>query len=42
MVCRCEFVGTLIVVPDVSVLNMPGAASENSARHRGDFSQEWC
>jgi len=36
---RCEFVGTLIVVPDVSVLNMPGAASENSARHRGDFNQ---
>lgn len=33
---RCEFTGTLIVVPDVSVLNMPGAASESSARHRGD------
>ena len=27
------------MVPDVSVLNMPGAAAENSARHRGEFNQ---
>jgi len=33
---RCEFTGTSIVVPNVAVLNMPGAAAESSARHRGD------
>jgi DNA replication licensing factor MCM6 len=33
---RCEFTGTLIVVPDVGALNLPGAASESSARHRGE------
>ncbi len=32
---RCDFTGTLIVVPDVGALNMPGASAESSARHRG-------
>jgi len=37
---RCDFTGTLIVVPDVSVMNMPGARSESSARHgKGDDSE---
>ncbi|XP_071550346.1 zygotic DNA replication licensing factor mcm6-B [Panulirus ornatus] len=33
---RCDFTGTLIVVPDVSALNLPGARAESSARHRRD------
>jgi len=32
---RCEFTGTLIVVPDVGALNMPGARAESDQRHRG-------
>ncbi|VDP22119.1 unnamed protein product [Soboliphyme baturini] len=32
---RCDFTGTLIVVPDVSQLSVPGARAESSARHRG-------
>ncbi|XP_050721019.1 DNA replication licensing factor MCM6-like [Eriocheir sinensis] len=36
---RCDFTGTLIVVPDVSVLNLPGARAENSARHKGEDSE---
>ena len=32
---RCDFTGTLIVVPDVGSLNMPGARSETNARHKG-------
>ncbi|RXG70679.1 DNA replication licensing factor MCM6 [Armadillidium vulgare] len=33
---RCDFTGTLIVVPDVSALNLPGARAESGARHKGD------
>jgi len=36
---RCDFTGTLIVVPDVSAINLPGARSESSARHKGDDSE---
>ena len=32
---KCDFTGTLIVVPDVSVLNLPGARAESSSRHKG-------
>lgn len=35
---RCDFTGTLIVVPDVAALNMPGARAESSARHKGESS----
>lgn len=31
---RCDFTGTLIVVPDVGALNLPGARAENGSRHR--------
>lgn len=34
---RCDFTGTLIVVPDVAALNLPGARAESSARHRGEY-----
>jgi len=33
---RCEFVGSLIVVPDVGAINLPGAQAETSNRHRGE------
>ena len=33
---RCEFTGSLIVVPDVSALNLPGAAAETSGNRRND------
>lgn len=37
---RCDFVGTLIVVPDVASINLPGAPSLNSgARHKGAQSE---
>ena len=36
---RCDFIGTLIVVPDVGALNLPGARSESNARHKGDESE---
>ena len=32
---RCDFTGTLIVVPDVASLNLPGARAESSSRHAG-------
>ncbi|KAF2366696.1 MCM domain [Trinorchestia longiramus] len=32
---RCDFTGTLIVVPDVASINLPGARAESSARHAG-------
>ncbi|XP_015909008.1 DNA replication licensing factor MCM6 [Parasteatoda tepidariorum] len=32
---RVDFIGTLIVVPDVSQLSMPGVRTESSARHKG-------
>lgn len=31
---RCDFIGTLIVVPDVGALNLPGAKAESGARTR--------
>lgn len=34
---RCDFTGTLIVVPDVAALNIPGARAESGARHKGKF-----
>jgi DNA replication licensing factor MCM6 len=33
---RCDFTGTLIVVPDVGVINLPGAQAESGARHKGE------
>jgi len=36
---RCDFIGTLIVVPDVSAINLPGARAESSARHKGEESE---
>jgi len=33
---RCEFVGSLIVVPDVGAINLPGAQAETSNRHKGE------
>lgn len=32
---RCDFTGTLIVVPDVSQLTTPGLRTESSAHHKG-------
>jgi len=32
---KCDFTGTLIVVPDVSSINMPGARAETRGRDRG-------
>jgi DNA replication licensing factor MCM6 len=31
---RCDFTGTLIVVPDVGVLNLPGAKAESASRFK--------
>jgi len=36
---KCDFVGTLIVVPDVGALNLPGAQSESDNRHKGEQSE---
>ena len=33
---KCEFVGSLIVVPDVGAINLPGAQAESSNRHKGE------
>ena len=33
---KCDFTGTLIVVPDVGSLSLPGARAESSARKTGD------
>ena len=33
---RCDYTGTLIVVPDVCSLNLPGAQAESSNRHKGE------
>jgi len=33
---RCDFTGTLIVVPDVGAMNLPGAQSESENRHKGE------
>ena len=32
----CDYTGTLIVVPDVCSLNLPGAQAESSNRHEGE------
>ena len=32
---KCDFTGSLIVVPDVASLSMPGARAETSSRNRG-------
>lgn len=36
---RYDFTGTLIVVPDVAVLSMPGAKAELGSRHKGGVDQ---
>lgn len=36
---RCDFTGTLIVVPDVGALQLPGAQAESGARHKGEDSE---
>lgn len=36
---RCDFIGTLIVVPDVGSMQLPGARAESGARHKGDESE---
>jgi len=36
---KCDFTGTLIVVPDVGALNLPGAQAESGARHKGEQSE---
>lgn len=36
---RCEFVGTLIVVPDVGAIQTPGQQAETSNRHIGEQSE---
>jgi len=36
---RAEFTGTLIVVPDVGALNLPGAQAESGNRHKGEESE---
>ena len=33
---RCDYTGTLIVVPDVCSLNLPTAQAESSNRHEGE------
>jgi len=36
---QSEFTGTLIVVPDVGAIQVPGAQAESSARHKGQDSE---
>ena len=36
---RCDFIGTLIVVPDVGTLQLPGARAESGSRHKGNESE---
>jgi len=36
---RAEFTGTLIVVPDVGAINLPGAQAETGNRHKGEESE---
>ena len=36
---KCDFIGTLIVVPDVGSIQLPGARAESGARHKGDNSE---
>lgn len=33
---KCDFTGTLIVVPDVGSISVPGARAESSARKTGE------
>ena len=37
---RCDFIGTLIVVPDVGSIQMPGASAESGSRHKGGNESE--
>ncbi|XP_064611933.1 zygotic DNA replication licensing factor mcm6-like [Liolophura sinensis] len=37
---KCDFTGTLIVVPDISQISQPGARSETSARLKGNEGYE--
>ncbi|XP_046570289.1 LOW QUALITY PROTEIN: zygotic DNA replication licensing factor mcm6-like [Haliotis rubra] len=37
---RCDFTGTLIVIPDVGSMSVPGARSETSSRLRGNDGYE--
>ena len=37
---KCDFTGTLIVVPDVSAISMPGNRSEQSSKPRGQEEME--
>ncbi|XP_077993702.1 zygotic DNA replication licensing factor mcm6-B-like [Glandiceps talaboti] len=37
---KCDFTGTLIVVPDVSQMSVPGARAETSAKVRGNDTYE--
>ncbi|XP_046331406.2 zygotic DNA replication licensing factor mcm6-like [Haliotis rufescens] len=37
---RCDFTGTLIVIPDVGSMSVPGAQSETSSRVRGNDGYE--
>ncbi|XP_067686906.1 zygotic DNA replication licensing factor mcm6-like [Haliotis asinina] len=37
---RCDFTGTLIVIPDVGSMSVPGARSETSSRVRGNDGYE--
>ncbi|XP_064644824.1 DNA replication licensing factor MCM6-like [Lineus longissimus] len=37
---KCDFTGTLIVVPDVSMMSMPGARAESAARTKGNEGYE--
>ena len=34
---KCDFIGTLIVVPDVTQINLPGTSSQASALMHGTF-----
>ena len=36
---RCDFIGTLIVVPDVGSIQLPGARAESDNRHKGNESE---
>ena len=37
---KCDFTGTLIVVPDVGTMSMPGARAETGSRTRGNEGYE--
>lgn len=37
---RCDFTGTLIVVPDVGALNLAGARAESAGRRRNEGAED--